>query len=146
MIQADPLVTLNPNRYAAPNQAASELDAVTPGSNCYPHVFVCLGCGRLAESSRSDARTCSPACRVSAHRHGEHTQHILDIARSLDVTIAQVLHAQAIAELLPDLAQQYLTGGKKEPDERRLLWEAYWDRVMLAVAMVDWGDAQEVLP
>lgn len=117
MIQADPLVTLNPNRY--------------------PHVFVCLGCGLLAESSRSDACTCSPACRVRAHRHGEHTQRLHAIAKGLDVSIAQVLHAKAIGELLPELARRYLTGGKQDPNERRLLWEAYWDRVMIAVAMVD---------
>ena len=118
MIQADHLVTLDPNRY--------------------PHVFVCLGCGLLAESSRSDAYTCSPACRVRVHRHGEHKQRILNIARALDVTLAQVLHSQAIVELLPDLHHQYLTGGKQDPNERRLLWEAYWDRVMQAVALVDW--------
>lgn len=34
------------------------------------YVFQCLGCGMLASSGRSDALTCSGACRVRAHRRG----------------------------------------------------------------------------
>jgi hypothetical protein len=41
---------------------------VTLNPKCY--VFVCFGCDLLAISERSDALTCSTACRVRAHRTG----------------------------------------------------------------------------
>jgi hypothetical protein len=35
------------------------------------NVFVCAVCDKLAISGRSSAMTCSPACRVQAHRTGK---------------------------------------------------------------------------
>ena len=73
------------------------------------YIFVCAGCGYLSESSRSDALTCSVACRVSAHRSGN-LKRIRNIADSFDIAPARLLQAKAIKAVRPDLAMETLAG------------------------------------
>lgn len=88
---------------------------VTDTRKCY--IFACAACGMLQMSSRSDALTCSPACRVKAHRTG---QIKLLKARALAGAIVDertgkprpclLLQAQALNRLLPDLANAVMRG------------------------------------
>lgn len=84
---------------------------VTPSGKCYEWVFKCAGCGLLSSSVRSDALTCSPACRVRAHRSGatavrKHLAVKLAIfdRRTGKPDIASMGHINAICVLRPDLA------------------------------------------
>ena len=72
------------------------------------HIFVCAGCDLLAESSRSHATTCSPACRVRAHRSGELKR--LQKNTSAGVTCAEVLRAAALLRLRPHLEASVVAG------------------------------------
>lgn len=76
-------------------------------------VFCCAHCGVLELSSRRDATTCSPACRVAFHRHGSEFRAI---AASLHVPLATVGHVAAIKRLVPDAAAP-LTAGTKSIDD-----------------------------
>ena len=81
------------------------------------YVFQCAGCKGLAQSSRSDAITCSPACRVKANRTGE-AKRLRDIAAraevykpgTLDPDPAQVVQAKALRLLVPELWDKCLDG------------------------------------
>lgn len=84
------------------------MSAVTHKPKCY--VSVCAGCGRLDQSERSDTLTCSPACRVRAHRNGS-LKALRAIALSLDIRPATILQCKAVIWLRPDLAEQ-LSNGK----------------------------------
>lgn len=83
------------------------------------YVFVCAGCGLLADSVRRDQMTCSTACRVRAHRNGT-LQRWKDIAASQGIPPAMIGQAQAIGRLRPDLEQQCkegtLTIDEAQPD------------------------------
>lgn len=72
-------VTLNPKRY----------------------IFVCAGCGCLDESERSDALTCSNACRVKAHRSGN-LKRLRAAAKELEVSPAAIQQSKAAASLVLD--------------------------------------------
>jgi len=87
--------------------------AVTLKPKCY--TFVCLGCDLLAQSSRSDAVTCSPACRVRAHRSGAAAENKL-LAKKIDVPIGMMGQVKAVIALRPDLAER-IRGGEIEIDE-----------------------------
>lgn len=85
--------------------------------NNWEWVFVCAGCGLLASSKRSDAMTCSTACRVRAHRsgrikelHGICQMFALKDERTGKPKPEGILHASAITELCPELADQILAG------------------------------------
>jgi len=79
--------------------------------------FVCAGCGLLASSERSDAITCSPACRVKAHRKGS-IKLLTDLANMLALTdnrtgkpkIAPIKQCAAIELLCPELYEQMGAG------------------------------------
>jgi hypothetical protein len=101
-------------------------DSVTLKPKCYvKNVFVCAGCGRLNASERSDALTCSTACRVRAHRSG-----ILKVIRALggpdnipppDV----ILRANAVKRLRPDLADQIVAGTRTIDDVKTEVYSAF---------------------
>ncbi len=67
-------------------------------------VFVCAGCGLLACSERSDAITCSTACRVKAHR-GTWLKEVKALAKALHIQPADILHSKAIVRLRPDFEE-----------------------------------------
>lgn len=80
---------------------------VTLKAKCY--TFICLGCGLLAQSERSDAVTCSPACRVRAHRNGAAAENRL-LAKKIDVPIGMMGQVKAVITLRPDLAERIRIG------------------------------------
>jgi hypothetical protein len=90
---------------------------VTDSGTCYEWVFKCAGCGLLASSRRSDATTCSTACRVRAHRSGA-TAARTRLAEMLAIVNertgrpnpALMGHADAIYVLRPDLAERVYAG------------------------------------
>jgi hypothetical protein len=93
------------------------------------YVFVCVGCRRLACSERSDAITCSTACRVRAHRNGS-AKRLRDIADALDVRPGLVQQAAAIKALTPEIDAEIQAGKRRIDDEvRRAVWEAFRERV-----------------
>lgn len=70
------------------------------------HVFICLGCDRLAYSTRSDAITCSTACRVRVHRTGEAKA----LRKALDGSLSRERQLEAVRLLRPDLADRIMAG------------------------------------
>ena len=90
------------------------MSAVTDKPKRYS-IYVCAGCGLLAESERSDVLTCSAACRVRAHRNGS-LKALHALARSFEIRPGLISRAQAIQALRPDLEGQ-LMSGRLTPDE-----------------------------
>ena len=76
-------------------------------------VFVCVGCDLLSCSERSDKLTCSPACRVRAHRKGKIKQ-LNDLVRQVGFVdartgkplTAMALQEEAVRRLCPNLLGQ----------------------------------------
>lgn len=85
---------------------------VTVNDKCY----VCVGCGLLALTQRSDTLTCSPACRVRLHRHPELIAELKADAERYDVSVASILQAAAIDRLRPDLGDEILAGRRTIAD------------------------------
>jgi hypothetical protein len=104
---------------------------VTFKPKCY--VFVCVGCGLLAESERSDAVTCSPACRVRAHRSGQ-LKRLREAADAMDITVALIQQSAAIKELAPDMDNELFSGRRRkiDLDVRKAVWAAFWERLQRA--------------
>jgi hypothetical protein len=73
------------------------------------YVFQCVGCGLLDMADRRDVTTCSPACRVKAHRNGS-SARLRRVARSFHIPPATIRQAAAVELLRPDLAQQVKSG------------------------------------
>ena len=73
------------------------------------YVFQCAGCGLLAQSDRRDVITCSPACRVKAHRSGS-AARLRRIAEAYGIPPALIRQTAAVELLRPDLAQQVKSG------------------------------------
>jgi hypothetical protein len=98
-------------------------------------VFVCAGCGLLEVSSRRNACTCSPACRVRAQRNG-YWRIIKTIKAMLgdDVTAAGIQQATAIKLLCPELMPQIMAGTLTLEDAQP---EAYREFIRLLFAEVD---------
>ncbi len=94
-------------------------------------VFICAGCGLLSSSQRNDAMTCSPACRVRAHRSGE-LKRLRALAEDMRIMPATILHARAVKELCPELSDQ-ITAGKfhwrEDPFKRPEIVEAFYNRL-----------------
>lgn len=65
------------------------------------YIFVCAGCDRLADTTRKDTLTCSPACRVAANRSGN-IQRLKQDARRYAITASMILQAAAAWQLMPD--------------------------------------------
>jgi len=72
------------------------------------YIFVCIGCEKLTESARRDQLTCSPACRVRAHRSGAATKR-KSAAEMWDVRPAMLGHAAALRRLRPDLSDKIMS-------------------------------------
>jgi len=104
--QGDPPVTLRSKRY----------------------IFVCPGCEGLAESDRRDTMTCSPACRVRAHRNGAGKRRKA-IARSQKIPAAMIGHAGAIQILRPDLEQLIIQGELTIDDAMPMAVAAFDERM-----------------
>ncbi len=73
------------------------------------YVFQCAGCGLLDMADRRDAFTCSPACRVKAHRSGS-AARLRRIAEDYGTSPARIRQAAAVELLRPDLAAR-IKGG-----------------------------------
>jgi len=78
------------------------------------YVYVCAGCDLLGEAERSDCMTCSPACRVRAHRSGE-IKRLREIAEQIRVSPASILHAKALERLLPDRVDEMIVRMGEQP-------------------------------
>lgn len=105
---------------------------VTVNRKCYEWVFTCAGCGLLASSKRSDATTCSPACRVRAHRSGATAERtrLAEMLKLVDERSGRprpaiLGHADAVSKLRPDLVARMergeLTVYQAMPDTYRAL-------------------------
>ena len=91
-------------------------------------VFVCLGCGLLEVSERSDAVTCSPACRVRAHRNGALKRARAE-ARAARVPLGLIQQTYALVALCPHLIPGIEAGRIEIDDTREEVWKAYWARL-----------------
>jgi hypothetical protein len=82
------------------------------------YVYECAGCNHLGTSERSDCLTCSPACRVRAHRSGA-LKKIRSDAAQCRKTPALLQHAKAMKKLLPDRYDEMVYGkmGEVTPEE-----------------------------
>jgi hypothetical protein len=109
-------------------------DRVTLKPKCY--VFVCAGCDLLDVSERSDKLTCSPACRVRAHRSGRFNV-IRETAKSQEIPPALILQSIAIERLRPDLAHEIHIGRLNNDDVRADVYRAFIERVFADVAASD---------
>jgi hypothetical protein len=100
---------------------------VTDSFKRYPYVFVCAGCDCLVDSERSDAITCSPACRVAAHRNGS-AKALRAFAGHplLEVRPSIVLQSRAAVFLLPESESRIRDGEITLDDIRGDIWRAYW--------------------
>ena len=96
---------------------------VTLKPKCY--TFICLGCGLLAQSSRSDTVTCSPACRVRAHRTGPAAENRL-LAQKIKVPIGMMGQVKAVIALRPDLAERIRCGEIEIDQTQREMAQAFW--------------------
>jgi hypothetical protein len=107
------------------------------------YVYLCVGCNKLDQSGRRDVITCSPACRVRAHRNGS-SKALHDQARRMDVGPALILQARAIVELCPDLANQVRAGSLTIEDAQPEV-NAAFIKLLFAAADARNGSA-ETLP
>lgn len=92
------------------------------------YIFVCLGCRLLAESNRRDTLTCSPSCRVRAHRSGsvKKQQAIADLHQ---VSVAMLGHAAAVRMLRPDLVDDIIRGKVTMDDAMPMAAAVFDERV-----------------
>ncbi len=107
---------------------------VTFKPKCY--VFECAGCGLLSCSERSDAVTCSNACRVIVHRSGK-AKRLRALAEAYDITPAMIQQGAAIQQLAPELAGELLSGKRRKIDNevRQVVWARFWERLNPATGM-----------
>lgn len=110
---------------------------VTDQAKCY--ISFCPGCECLYEAGRADQLTCSPGCRVKAHRSGR-LKDLRELADSLKIHPASILHSHAIEMLRPDLVERVAAGEIEYEDILPDLGSAYNARAMKAARMVI-GDA-----
>jgi hypothetical protein len=122
--------------------AAKGDDRVTLKPKCY--VFVCAGCDGLSTSERSDALTCSGACRVRAHRNSQ-LKVTREQARSIRVPPALLQQCAAIERLRPDLAQEIAAGRLDAEDTRADVYRAYLENLEKLIAE-DNGGAPNPIP
>lgn len=106
---------------------------VTDGPNRYI-ISYCPCCETLYEATRRDQLTCSPACRVRAHRTGKLTE-LKRTADALRIHPALTLRSHAVEILRPDLAQKIAAGEVEYDDILPDLEAAFSARVMKAVRM-----------
>ena len=100
------------------------------------YVYVCIGCGCLDELDRSDRLTCSPACRVRAHRNGS-LKELRAAAAEDDLRPAAFLHARAMKTLLPDRKQEMLDRMEKQTVRDRAKGSLFKDQPDIRKAFYD---------
>ena len=111
---------------------------VTGTRKRYGYVFVCLGCDLLSESSRADATTCSPACRVRVHRHPELRDSMAEGARQASkssghkITLASIMQTEAARRLCPEFVPALRAGDLRVEDIRGNIATAFWQRATKA--------------
>ncbi|ABE63622.1 hypothetical protein Nham_2854 [Nitrobacter hamburgensis X14] len=106
------------------------MNGVTFSSKCY--IVVCAGCDSFFESERSNQLTCSPACRVKAHRNAAITR-LRVFADALDVSVAAMQQAEAIRRLRSDLANRVLNRSIEFNDAMHLVVVEYRKQLFAAV-------------
>ena len=95
-----------------------------------PRVFACANCEVLSETARDHTITCSNACRVALHRHPERLAHWQKFAELGDVTVQDILDANAAQRLLEaDEIANVERGELNFADLRRPIYLAYVKRV-----------------
>lgn len=97
-------------------------------------ISYCPCCETLYEASRRDQLTCSPACRVRAHRTGS-LDELRRIAKTLHIHPALILRAHAVEMLRPDLAQRMAAGEVDHEDILDELEAAFSARAMQAARL-----------
>lgn len=105
------------------------MSAVTQRRKCY--VFVCGACGSLDISERRHKTTCSPACRVRAHRQGS-LEAVNTTARMMRITPAAILQCQAIDMLCPHLTPRLVAGELTINDAQAEVCNAFWKLLQAA--------------
>jgi hypothetical protein len=100
------------------------------------HIFKCAGCGCLVDSDRSDALTCSTACRVRAHRNGK-IKRLREIAEMMDIPPGIIVQCQAITGLRPDLDDAIRDGKLTIKQAQQQIWPVYQDVVAAAALEAD---------
>ncbi|AWC25475.1 hypothetical protein CO731_04972 [Aminobacter sp. MSH1] len=113
--------------------------SVTDEPNRYI-ISYCPMCETVYEASRRDQLTCSPACRVKAHRTGR-LDELKRVAKFLDIHPSLALRAQATEILRPDLGRKIAAGEIDYDDILSEMDAAYNARAMQAARMV-MGDAE----
>lgn len=88
-------------------------------------VFECAACGKLADTTRAHAITCSTACRVALHRHPERFEALKEVCAALKVRPAMVLEANAIKALRPDLVDKIVQGAIEIEDTREDVYREF---------------------
>lgn len=115
-----------------------EIDApVTHKVKCY--IFVCCSCDLLATSTRSDALTCSTACRVRAHRNRS-IKGLRELATMVGLVDddnrpmpALIKQGEAIKRLRPDLFQRLEDNTLSIRQAQSEVVPAFWDVVKLQI-------------
>jgi hypothetical protein len=97
--------------------------SVTHRPKCY--VYVCVGCNLLDHSERSDQLTCSPACRVRAHRNGS-LQTLHALAKTHEVTPASIQQAAAVQRLATHIGDQVMARVIDHAEAQRQVWPIFW--------------------
>lgn len=107
---------------------------VTVKPKCY--VLVCAVCGVLTDSQRSDAITCSTACRVRGLRNGA-IASLRERAKIWEVPPGLLQRSAAVCILAPELVGPITAGTHKTDDieVRAVVWAAFMARVDAAVRM-----------
>jgi hypothetical protein len=108
--------------------------SVTDEPNRYI-ISYCPCCETVYEASRRDQLTCSPACRVKAHRTGR-LNELKRVSKFLDIHPSLALRSQAVEILRPDLAQRIAAGEIDHDDIGPEMEAAFNARVMQAARMV----------
>jgi hypothetical protein len=83
------------------------MSAVTYSTKRY--IAACAGCDALFESQRKDQLTCSPGCRVKAHRSGA-LKELRSVASRLEIAPSIIKQAAALRLLRPDFEPKVLAG------------------------------------
>lgn len=107
------------------------MSGVTLSRKCY--VFVCAGCNLLAESSRSDAMTCSGSCRVRAHRSGS-LSRLRQNAALMKIRPSSIQQASALLLLRPDLEAEVMVGRLTLDEAQPMAAQAFARLLMEAAA------------
>lgn len=103
--------------------------SVTFRYKCY--VVECAQCELLFASNRKDKLTCSGACRVKAHRHGT-IKKLVEFCSKFpmgEISPGEILQANAVSKLRPDLAKRIAHGEATFKDVRGEVWRSYWNLV-----------------